>query len=63
MGEKHALGKRKVLIIVLSLVLLIIGIWFGFNCFDENGKVKELSVLLASCCIAYSLKNLYALKK
>ena len=63
MPEKHALDKRKVLILVLSIILLIIGIWFGLNCFDEQGNVKELSILLASCSIAYSLKNLYALKK
>jgi len=63
MHQTHGLGYKNILIIVLSIILLIIGIWFGMHFFDEQGKVKELYVLLASCSIGFSLKNLYAIYK
>ena len=57
------LDKRGFFILVLSIILLIIGIGFSLNCFDEKGNVKELYILLACCSIAYSLKNLFSLRK
>jgi len=61
MEEENVLDKSKVLILVISIVLLIVGMWFGLNCFDEKGNIKGLFVLLGSGFIAYSLKNFHAL--
>jgi len=63
MQQEHSLDNKKIFILVLSIILLFIGIYFSFNSFDENGNVKEISILLASCSIGFSLKNIFALKK
>ena len=63
MQQDRALGFKKGFVLLLSIVLFIIGIWFSLNCFDEQGKVKELYILLASCSIGFSLKNLYPIYK
>jgi len=63
MSQVHGLGYKKIIIIVLSIVLFMIGIWFSMNCFDEQGKIKELYILLATCTIGFSLKNLYEIYK